>query len=68
VLGIGGWPTMPRGRPWKEGVLAAIRWPGSTAPAWQRILRSVTSYADLEPEFLGRVEELIDFDTTPGSE
>jgi hypothetical protein len=36
--------------------------------AWQRILRSVSSYADLEPELLGRVEELIDFVTAPGSE
>jgi hypothetical protein len=27
----------------------------------------VTSYADLEPELLGRVEELIDFVTMPGS-
>jgi hypothetical protein len=35
--------------------------------AWQRILRSVSSYTDLEPELLGRVEELIDFVTTPGS-
>jgi hypothetical protein len=68
VLGIGAWPTVPRGRPWKEGVLAAIGWPGSTASAWQRILRSVTSFTDLEPEFLGRVEELIDFVTAPGSE
>jgi hypothetical protein len=36
--------------------------------AWQRILRSVSSYADLEPELLGRVEALIDFVTMPGSE
>jgi hypothetical protein len=35
--------------------------------AWQRILRSVSSYADLEPELLGRVEALIDFVTMPGS-
>ena len=68
VLGIGGWPTVPRGQPWKEGVLAAIGWPGSTAAAWQRILRSVTSFTDLEPEFLGRVEELIDFVTAPGGQ
>jgi hypothetical protein len=27
----------------------------------------VTSYADLEPELLGRVEELIDFVTEPDS-
>jgi DUF3097, C-terminal domain len=68
VLGIGGWPTVPPGQPWKEGVLAAIGWPANTAAAWQRILRSVTSFTDLEPEFLGRVEELIDFVTAPGSE
>jgi hypothetical protein len=67
VLGIPCWPRVPPGRPWKEGVLAAIGWPANTAAAWQRILRSVTSFADLEPEFLGRVEELIDFVTAPGS-
>ena len=64
VLGIPGWPRVPPGQPWKEGVLAAIGWPPNTASAWQRILRSVTSFADLEPEFLGRVEELIDFLTS----
>jgi hypothetical protein len=68
VAGIPGWPQVPHGTPWKEGVLAAIGWPENTAAAWQRILRSVTSFADLEPEFLGRVEELIDFVTVPGSE
>jgi Protein of unknown function (DUF3097) len=67
ALGIPGWPRVPHGQPWKEGVLAAIGWPEHTAAAWQRILRSVTSFADLEPEFLGRVEELIDFVTAPGS-
>jgi hypothetical protein len=66
VLGIPGWPQVPRGRPWKQGVLAAIGWGQDTAAAWQRILRSVTSFADLEPEFLGRVEELIDFVAAPG--
>ena len=68
VLGIPGWPQVPRGRPWKEGVLAAAGWPQDTAAAWQRILRSVRTFADLEPEFLGRVEELIDFVTAPGSQ
>ena len=67
VLGIGAWPRIPPGSPWKEGVLAALGWPADTAAAWQRILRSVTSFTDLEPEFLGRVEELIDFVTVPGS-
>ena len=67
AVGIAAWPDVPLGQPWKEGVLRAIGWPPEVPPAWQRILRSVTSYADLEPELLGRVEELIDFVTMPGS-
>jgi hypothetical protein len=63
VLGIERWPDVPRGQPWKEGVLAAIGWTGSTGAAWQRMLASVHTFADLEPELLGRVEELIDFVT-----
>jgi hypothetical protein len=66
VLGITHWPQVPRGVPWKEGVLAAIGWPPDTAAAWRRILGRVHSFADLEPAFLGRVEELIDFVTAPG--
>jgi hypothetical protein len=64
-LGIDRWPDVPRGEPWKEGVLAALGWPADTAAGWQRILRTVRSFADLEPAFLGRVEELIDFVTDP---
>ena len=67
-VGITSWPEVPRGQPWKEGVLLALGWPPQVAAAWQRILRSVTSYADLEPELLGRVEELIDFVTGPGND
>ena len=67
AVGIAAWPDVPRGQPWKEGVLRAIGWPPDVPPAWQRILRSVTSYADLEPALLGRVEELIDFVTAPGN-
>ena len=68
VVGLaGGWPEVPRGQPWKEGVLAAIGWPVNTGAAWSRILSSVRSFTDLEPAFLGRVEELIDFVTAPGS-
>jgi Protein of unknown function (DUF3097) len=67
AVGIAAWPDVPPGQPWKEGVLRGIGWPPEVPSAWQRILRSVTSYADLEPELLGRVEELIDFVTMPGS-
>jgi hypothetical protein len=68
AVGLAAWPEVPRGQPWKEGVLRAIGWPAEVPRAWQRILRSVSSYTDLEPELLGRVEELIDFVTAPGSE
>jgi hypothetical protein len=68
AVGIRTWPDVPPGQPWKEGVLRAIGWPPEVPAAWQRILRSVSSYADLEPELLGRVEALIDFVTLPGSE
>ncbi len=72
VVGISAWPRIPPGSPWKEGVLEALGWPAETqadtAAGWQRILRCVTSFADLEPDFLGRVEELIDFVTAPGSQ
>jgi hypothetical protein len=61
ALGIAGWPAVPRGTPWKEGVCAALGWPVDPPAAWRRILGAVRSYADLEPTLLGRVEELIDF-------
>src|ERR1700691_2920313 len=68
AVGIAAWPQVPPGQPWKEGVLRAIGWPSDTAAGWRRILRSVRSYADLAPELLGRVEELIDFVTEHGNE
>jgi hypothetical protein len=67
VLGISGWPQVPRGRPWKEGVLAALGWGSDIGAGWRRILAAVRSYTDLEPALLGRVEELIDFVTVPGA-
>ncbi|MCC3770456.1 DUF3097 domain-containing protein [Streptomyces sp. UNOC14_S4] len=63
AVGIPAWPRVPRGEDWKTGVCRALRWPEHTGAAWQRILGSVRSYKDLEPELLGRVEELIDFVT-----
>ncbi|MEU6736166.1 DUF3097 domain-containing protein [Streptomyces physcomitrii] len=64
-VGIAAWPRVPRGQDWKTGVCRALGWPENTGAAWQRILGSVRSYRDLEPQLLGRVEELIDFVTAP---
>lgn len=65
AVGIERWPEVPRGTPWKEGVVEALGWPLETGEAWHRVLGSVRTYADLEPALLGRVEELIDFVTGP---
>ena len=71
ALGIPGWPDVPRDEDWKTGVLRRLGWPAAgaadVAAAWRRILGAVSSYADLEPALSGRVEELIDFVTAPGS-
>lgn len=63
-VGLRSWPDVPRGLPWKETIAAQL---GATdvASAWRRILGSVRSWTDLEPELLGPVESLIDFVTAP---
>lgn len=67
ALGIAAWPNVPRGIEWKVGVSRALGWPADDqadiARTWQRILGAVTTYRDLDPALLGRVEELIDFVT-----
>jgi len=65
VVGIRGWPTVPKGQPWKEGVCEALGWPDDTRQAWRRIVGAVTRYTDLETSIIARVEELIDFVTAP---
>jgi len=66
-IGLQAWPTIPRTIEWKKGVCQHLGWPhrdqADIARAWQHILSKVGSFADLEPELLGRVEELIDFVT-----
>ncbi|PZE38689.1 DUF3097 domain-containing protein [Curtobacterium sp. MCPF17_031] len=68
-VGLQAWPTIPRSIEWKAGICQALGWPhaeqGDIARAWQRILGQVRTFADLEPQLLGRVEELIDFVTEP---
>jgi len=68
-LGVDRWPVIARGTDWKHGVCEAFGWPhadqADIARAWKHLLGRVDSWTDLEPEFLGRVEELIDFVTQP---
>jgi DUF3097, C-terminal domain/DUF3097, N-terminal domain len=62
-VGLRQWPVVPPGRPWKEGVCAAV---GGREPAdmWRRILASVRSYKDVETPLINSMERLIDFVTT----
>jgi hypothetical protein len=68
-VGLKAWPSVPRDVEWKHGICAALGWPhrdqADIARAWQRIRSSVRDWTDLEPELIGRVEELIDFVTQP---
>ena len=68
-LGQPAWPAVPRTIEWKSGICQALGWPhrsqADIARAWQRIRGSVRDWTDLEPELIGRVEELIDFVTQP---
>jgi hypothetical protein len=63
-VGLRSWPDVPRGLPWKETIAAQLGAPDAPT-AWRRILGSVRSWTDLEPELLGPVEALIDFVTAP---
>jgi len=67
AVGIRAWPVVPPGRPWKEGVCAAL---GVAEPAdmWRRILASVSSFRDVETPLLNAMERLIDFVTEPDEE
>lgn len=58
-VGLSKWPVIPPGRPWKEGVCAAI---GVRTPQdmWRRILASVNSYKDVETPLINSMERLID--------
>ena len=63
-LGIPAWPVVPPGRPWKEGVCAALG-VGDTAEMWRRVLAGVRTYHDVETPLVNAVERLIDHVTAP---
>ncbi|HET6873473.1 MAG TPA: DUF3097 family protein [Acidimicrobiales bacterium] len=65
VAGLESWPSVPRDRPWKQGICEAF---GEPEPGrlWKQLLGRVRSFADLEPDLVGAVETLIDFVTAPG--
>jgi hypothetical protein len=64
-LGLAAWPEVPKGRPWKESVCAALGY-ADPVDLWRRVLASVDGYKDVETPLIGAVERLIDFVTESG--
>ena len=62
LIGRSAWPVVPKGTDWKTGVCAALG-VGEPGPFWKQLRNCVRSYADLRPELVGAVEQLIDFVT-----
>jgi len=66
VMGLEQWPAIPRNVPWKEGMCAAL---GTDVRGfWPRLRNRVSTYADLRPELVGAVEQLIDFVSGPAGD
>jgi hypothetical protein len=60
VFGLDEWPDVPKGDvSWKEGLCAALGVPFDGF--WPKLRNQVSSFADLRPELVGAVEQLIDF-------
>jgi hypothetical protein len=61
LLGLDEWPEVARGEPWKAGVCRALG--ADPDRFWPQLRNRVRTYADLRPELVGAVEQLIDFVT-----
>jgi len=61
VVGLDDWPDIPYDPqvPWKEGMCAALGVPFEGF--WPKLRNRVNTFADLRPELIGAVEQLIDF-------
>lgn len=64
-VGIEAWPVVPKGQPWKEGVIEALGVDAAPGAFWQWVLARVGTYRDVETPLITAVERLIDFVTVP---
>lgn len=62
LIGLGAWPVIPKGMDWKTEMCRRLG-VGESGAFWKHLRNKVRSYADLRPELVGAVEELIDFVT-----
>ena len=63
AIGIDAWPTVPKGEPWKEGVLKRLGIGMEPPQFWKLVLGKVSSWKDVETPLVNSVEQLIDFVT-----
>src|SRR3546814_12823058 len=61
VAGIEAWPEVPRGIPWKEGVLHALGIPTAPGPFWPQLPGRVQPPAHLPPPRVGAAAQLTHF-------
>ncbi len=59
VMNLAEWPHVPRSVEWKQGMCDALG--VSLTDFWPRLRNHVRTFADLRPELVGAVEQLIDF-------
>ena len=59
LIGLAEWPDVPRPIEWKQGLCDMLGVP--LTDFWPRLRNRVRSFADLRPELVGAVEQLIDF-------
>lgn len=64
LVGLEVWPQVPRSTPWKDGICAALG--ADPTRFWPQLRAKVRTFADLRPELVGAVEQLIDFVAPPG--
>ncbi|MCC5948656.1 MAG: DUF3097 family protein [Nitriliruptoraceae bacterium] len=63
VMGIPGWPEVPRGEDYKAGLAQRLGYADPQA-LWREIQRRVRTWHDLDRRLIGAVERLIDHVTT----
>lgn len=67
VVGLDRWPDVPKGQPWKDGIVAEVArrgtldTKGDVRRFWRELLGRTESFRDLDPSLVGAVEQLIDF-------
>jgi hypothetical protein len=66
VMDLAEWPDVPRSVEWKQGLCEALG--VSLTDSWPRLRNRVRTFADLRPELVGAVEQLIDFVAPPGGD